>query len=187
MSRTFVFGLPIKSYPLRRSEPALASGQRNARDRQAKRRKRGESIHLEANAEPTFCSVKALARQVPFIRQHGPCPNLPPLSYLGPGAHVLASDIVAAVRHATAATGLIAQGCTTARVGSHSLRASGATALKLNDVDTDRIKKIGRYSGNTFSYIHSCPNWGTKCGHLRTDEYTDLVPQCGQLILQRQH
>jgi hypothetical protein len=116
---------------------------------------RGETIHHEANPEATFCPVKSLARRVHFIRQRA-MPASTPLSYIGPNDHVLASDIVAAVRHATAATGLLAQGYTTARVGSHSLRASGAMALKLNNVDTDRIKKIGRWSGNTFlTYIHA--------------------------------
>lgn len=40
-------------------------------------------------------------------------------------------------------------------VGSHSLRAGGAMAMHLSGVKYDVIKKMGRYSSNTFlMYIH---------------------------------
>ena len=42
------------------------------------------------------------------------------------------------------------------RIGAHSLRASGAMALKLNGYDKETIMKIGRWSSDTFlTYIHS--------------------------------
>ena len=41
------------------------------------------------------------------------------------------------------------------RIGSHSLRAGGAMALKLNGIDTVLIKKYGRWTSDTFiTYIH---------------------------------
>ena len=117
---------------------------------------RGATMHQEARPhEATMCPVKALARRVHFIRQRA-MPESTPLSYLGPNDHVVSADILSAVRQATVATGLVAKGYKIDRVGSHSLRASGAMALKLNNVDTETIQKIGRWSGSTFLvYIHS--------------------------------
>jgi hypothetical protein len=46
-------------------------------------------------------------------------------------------------------------------VGTHSLRAGGAMALKLNKEDDSVIMKYGRWSSNTFlMYIHN------QIGHL---------------------
>jgi hypothetical protein len=64
------------------------------------------------------------------------------LSYLPPGHHVIASDIVTAVRAATHATGLYLQGYTPLRIGSHSLSASGATALNGEDEATIMIDGV---------------------------------------------
>ncbi|MHA7856420.1 hypothetical protein [Marinobacter shengliensis] len=42
------------------------------------------------------------------------------------------------------------------RVSPHSIRASGAMALQLNSADVLTIKKMGRWSSDTFlTYIHS--------------------------------
>jgi hypothetical protein len=46
-------------------------------------------------------------------------------------------------------------GFTAAFVSSHSLRAGGAMAMKLNGEDRDTIHKQGRWSSDTFlMYIH---------------------------------
>ena len=51
--------------------------------------------------------------------------------------------------------GLIAKGFNLQDVSSHSLRAGGAMALKLHGYDRDTIKKMGRWSSDTFlTYIH---------------------------------
>jgi hypothetical protein len=53
-------------------------------------------------------------------------------------------------------TNLPAHGYDLNRIGAHSLRASGAMALKLNGYDKETIMKIGRWSSDTFlTYIHS--------------------------------
>ena len=53
-------------------------------------------------------------------------------------------------------TNLVAQGYDLKRVSTHSLRASGAMALKLQGVDDSLIMKLGRWTGLTFlTYIHS--------------------------------
>jgi hypothetical protein len=42
------------------------------------------------------------------------------------------------------------------RIGTHSLRASGAMALKLQGVSNSTIMKISRWTGLTFlTYIHA--------------------------------
>jgi hypothetical protein len=42
-----------------------------------------------------------------------------------------------------------------AQISSHSLRAGGAMALHLNNIPTHTIRKMGRWSSDTFlDYIH---------------------------------
>jgi hypothetical protein len=115
---------------------------------------RGATIHHTA-CPSWFCPVKALARRVQAIVSQG-CPDTAPLSYVSPGVHVLAADITALVHEAARATNLVAQGYDLRRVSTHSLRASGAMALKLQGVDDSLIMKIGRWTGLTFlTYIHA--------------------------------
>ena len=65
--------------------------------------------------------------------------------------HTLHSgDINKAVKQAVGALQLQKQGITAKLVGSHSLQAGGAMAAKLNGVDRDTIKKMGRWSSDTF-------------------------------------
>jgi hypothetical protein len=83
-------------------------------------------------------------------------PSSTPLSFVSAGISVLAKNVTALVRQAAKTTNLVAQGYDLKRVSTHSLRASGAMALKLQGVDDTTIMKIGRWSGLTFlTYIHS--------------------------------
>jgi hypothetical protein len=115
---------------------------------------RGATIHHTAC--PTwFCPVKALACRVSAITAQG-CAPTTPLSRVGPGIHVIAKNVNALINRAALETNLVAQGYDLKRVGSHSLRASGAMALKLQGVDDSLIMKIGRWTGLTFlTYIHA--------------------------------
>jgi hypothetical protein len=118
---------------------------------------RGAVLHQYAagGQDPNFCPVKALARRVFYVRSKTNDLTTP-LSYLSPTRNVVASDILRAVRAAAVTTGLARQGYSLRRIGAHSLRASGAMALSLNNVKTDKILKLGRWSGNTYlTYIHS--------------------------------
>jgi hypothetical protein len=115
---------------------------------------RGATIHHTA-CPSWFCPVKALARRVANIVAQG-CEPLTPLSFVGPGIHVIAKNVNALVHRAAMETNLVAQGYDLQRVGSHSLRASGAMALKLQGIDDSLIMKIGRWTGLTFlTYIHA--------------------------------
>jgi len=63
--------------------------------------------------------------------------------------------IRSALRNAVAKKGMTAYGFTKQNVSSHSLRAGGATALKLAGADSLTIKKYGRWRSETFEmYIH---------------------------------
>jgi hypothetical protein len=115
---------------------------------------RGATIYH--NACPTwFCPVKALARRVSSIMAQG-CPLTTALSHVGPGTHVISKTINTLIHRAALETNLVAQGYDLKRIGLHSLRASGAMALKLQGVDDSLIMKIGRWTGLTFlTYIHA--------------------------------
>ena len=64
-------------------------------------------------------------------------------------------DITTMVRLAAVDLKLAERGFPLSRVGSHSLRAGGAVALAVNGASRDMIKKIGRWSSDTFlMYIH---------------------------------
>jgi hypothetical protein len=115
---------------------------------------RGATIHHTA-CPGWFCPVKALARRVSNILSQGR-PDTTPLSFVRTGLHVVASHITALIKHAASETNLVAQGYDLTRVSTHSLRASGAMALKLQGVDDSLIMKLGRWTGLTFlTYIHS--------------------------------
>ena len=68
----------------------------------------------------------------------------------GQRQQVSATEIRAAVRHAASLDDLEARGYDLGRIGSHSLRSGGAVALKLAGHDSDIIKKLGRWSSNTY-------------------------------------
>jgi hypothetical protein len=115
---------------------------------------RGTTI-LHTRCTSWFCPVRALARRTASILLQGLPPSTP-LSQVSPGVHVLASHVTALIHRAALDTNLTQQGYDLKRVGTHSLRASGAMALKLQGVDNSLIMKIGRWTGLTFlTYIHS--------------------------------
>jgi hypothetical protein len=67
-----------------------------------------------------------------------------------------AKSINTLIHRAALETNLVAQGYDLKHIGSHSLRASGAMALKLQGVDDSLIMKIGRWTGLTLlTYIHA--------------------------------
>ena len=115
---------------------------------------RGATIHHTA-CPNWFCPVKSLARRITSIMAHG-VEETTPLSFISPGIHVVAANITRLVHQAAADTNLVAQGYDLRRIGTHSLHASGAMALKLQGVNDSLIMKIGRWTGTTFlTYIHS--------------------------------
>ena len=119
---------------------------------------RGQCIHHHCNGLSTS-PVKSLAHRVHHIMDNfNNNQSLCISAYRqqdGTVGHVHSSHINAAVKQAAAHLGLPAQGFALSAVSSHSLRAGGAMALKLHGYDRDTIKKMGRWSSDTFLiYIH---------------------------------
>lgn len=119
---------------------------------------RGGTIHHEA-LHSKRCPVRALARRVYTIMNHSQGNENQIIStYFEAhwGAQVLrCGDINTAVKKAVRATGLVEKGFPPSSVSSHSLRAGGAMAMHLNKVSSDTIRKMGRWSSDTFlMYIH---------------------------------
>jgi hypothetical protein len=116
---------------------------------------RGATMHH--TARPTsFCPVKALANRVHHLFQLAPANPELPLSFVGLGSHVTSSHITLAVRESVVLSGLLNSGYSPSRVSAHSLRASGAMALRLDNVGKDIIKKLGSWSSSTWlTYIHA--------------------------------
>jgi hypothetical protein len=118
--------------------------------------KKGAVIHQEALFEP-HCPVQSLARRVIHILAF-PSDLTTPLSvYFTHGhlRHVLASHINSTVKASVCALKLHICGFSANLVSSHSIRAGGAMAMKLNGENRDTICKHGCWSSDTFlMYIH---------------------------------
>jgi hypothetical protein len=71
-------------------------------------------------------------------------------------SQVYPTQISTTIKQTVLALGLHQFGFTEQTVSSHSLRAGGAMAMKLNGIDDTIIKKHGRWSSDTFlTYIHT--------------------------------
>jgi hypothetical protein len=120
---------------------------------------RGETNHHHALPGTVICPVCALARRVAAVMS-AVNDQATPISFLGmpagPSSHATAAMIRKTVRYAVTGLGLHRQGIRAQDVGSHSLRAGGAMAMKLNGCDLITIMKNGRWTSLTFlTYIHN--------------------------------
>ena len=117
---------------------------------------RGSLIHHEANHELS-CPVAALARRVHHIMARGVADDMLG-TYFNPHGykmHIVAGDINKAIKLAVTSLGLEKKGFPPSAVSSHSLRAGGAKAMHLNGASPLAIRKMGRWSSDTFlMYIH---------------------------------
>jgi hypothetical protein len=135
---------------------------------------KGAVVHHSSSGVAAFDPVKSMARLVCEIQL------LPEHTQIGsfqePDGSVQCihpRQIVAALRYAALADGLPSAGYDIKRIGSHSLRSGGAVNLKLNGYGHDMIKKLGRWSSNT--YLHYIQN---SIGELTTG-----VPTCMAITL----
>jgi hypothetical protein len=114
-------------------------------------------MHHTAVADSSFCLIKALARRVHHLYYSlDPMASYLPTSFVGLGTHITSGDITLALRESFVLSGLLTCGHSPSLVSAHSLRSSGAMALRLNNVGEDLIKKMGRWSSSTWlTYIHS--------------------------------
>ena len=126
--------------------------------------KKGDPIHHEAIPNCEQCPIRALARQVHHILSHGGTASSLICTYYdddGEERSIASRHIVHAIRDATRQLNLAERAINPNMVGSHSLRAGGSMAMKLNGLDDTKIQKYGRWRSATFlMYIH------TQIGHL---------------------
>lgn len=118
----------------------------------------GEVIGHGLSGNPTFCPVRAAARRVIHLRAHGAPPDQPLASFYNEATHkwnrLCPADITNELRLAAAVLGP-ALGFLPKHVSARSLRASGAMALLCANVDTDKIRLIGRWrSDEMLRYLH---------------------------------
>ena len=116
----------------------------------------GQTLHHETTGSKG--AVAALARRIHHILSNGGDEKqlICDVSANETWSSVAGSDIVAAVRVAAKALDLQSKGIDPDLIGSHSLRAGGAMALKLMGYSDSTIKKLGRWKSHTWEmYIHS--------------------------------
>ena len=143
--------LPIETLLLRCTAATLRiSNQKNG--------KRNQAIHHEATPAST-CPTRALIRRIKHITAHTSNQNAIISTYFEShtktGRVMRATDINAALKATVLRLDMKKHGFEAAQISSHSLRAGGAMALHLNKVPTHTIRKMGRWSSDTFlDYIH---------------------------------
>ena len=118
---------------------------------------KGCVLHHDRSADPALCPVRAMVALIQASQGMADDAGLGSFrTRNGQPGRVTAHDIRAAVRQSVELDGLESKGFDVDRVGSHSLRAGGAIMLKLAGYDSDTIKKLGRWSSNTYLvYIQS--------------------------------
>ena len=136
----------------------LAADSATIRVENQKNGHKGATVHHGAIGKH-HCPVKALARRVHNIFW-GSNSDEALLGHVfhrdGTLSRVADRDINTAVRWGAAKDGLLTKGYTLDRVSSHSLRAGGAMALKLNGVSSEVIMRVGRWTSLTYlTYIHT--------------------------------
>jgi hypothetical protein len=141
------FDAPLAAFMAAEAVTLILSNQKNGM--------RDAVLHHDRVAG-TLCPVKALAcRFVSARAASGSRPRALICQY-GPGQHVVARHIGQVLQRAAIRTTIWMEGFALHRIGTHSIRASGAMQLFLNEVSEAKIKKIGRWKSATWlSYIHS--------------------------------
>jgi hypothetical protein len=117
---------------------------------------RGELVGLGRSGHPTLCPVKAAVLRIKHLRIHRAHPNTPIYSFHT--GHmwrtITTTDLTQQLRLATTTLGHTV-GIHPADISIRSLRSSGAMALLCADVDSDRIRLLGRWrSDEMLRYLH---------------------------------
>ena len=114
-------------------------------------------MYHDSSGDPLFDPVKAAGRIV--CRQKGRPRSSVIGTYLEPAGtpkRISPPIIREALKGATAAAALLGENINPHLVGTHSLRSGGAMRLKLAGYDELTIKKLGRWSSDTYLvYIQS--------------------------------
>jgi len=115
----------------------------------------GELVGLGRSGDPEFCPVATVIDRIIHLRQHHAPPTTPLYSFFTRRWEaVTTSHLTKTLRQAAATLGPAA-GINPSDISVRSLRASGATALFCAQVDTDRIRLLGRWrSDEMLRYLH---------------------------------
>jgi hypothetical protein len=116
---------------------------------------RGELIGLGRSGNPAFCPVQACVNRIIHLRHHHSTPATPLYAYFSTEwrqitTSLLTSELRASINVMGELVGLLSSD-----ISIRSLRASGAMALLCAQVDTDRIRLLGRWrSDKMLRYLH---------------------------------
>ena len=112
--------------------------------------RRGDVLHHCRSGKAT-CPVKAMSRLIQELVGRPPATPIGTYQTVGGAtAQVRPAQIAEAVKYAAQLANLSDMGFSHERIGTHSLRAGGAVALKLAGYDETTIMKLGRWSSRTF-------------------------------------
>ncbi len=128
-------------------------------------------LHHAIVKDNPCCPVRAVVVHVLDLVNDGAEPDTLICSFYEapslPWQHIRGKDMVKAVQQAVKALGLLGSRYKIKWIGSHSLRAGGATALYINKKDAMTIQRAGRWTSTTFlDYIHGQLDV-TTCGHVQ--------------------
>jgi hypothetical protein len=116
---------------------------------------RDATLHHE-HVDGNFCPVKAVARRFDASRRAAPTNQEAMLCLIAPQQFVVAKHVHQVLQRAAVRTTIWLEGFALDRIGPHSIRASGAMALYLNNVSEKQICILGRWKSKTWlTYIHS--------------------------------
>lgn len=117
---------------------------------------RGELVGLGRSGHAYMCPVFAMVQRLRHLRLHQAPPTLPIYSYyVNNTVHKISTTLLTThLRHTCTALGP-SVGIAPEDISIRSLRSSGAMALLCADVDTDRIRLLGRWkSDEMLRYLH---------------------------------
>ncbi len=116
----------------------------------------GEIIGLGCSGDPSFCPVQATINRIKHLRQAQAPTDTPLYQYHlnGQWCSMPTSTLTTTLRHTIDILGPQFS-ITSSDISVRSLRSSGAMALLCTNVDTDRIRLLGRWrSDEMLRYLH---------------------------------
>ena len=116
---------------------------------------RGELVGLGRSGHPIFCPVLAIINRVKHLRLHQAHPTTPLFQYFDRAPRTLTTNELTQQLRFTCNILGHTVGINSADISIRSLRSSGAMALLCADVDSDKIRLLGRWrSDEMLRYLH---------------------------------
>jgi hypothetical protein len=140
----------------------------------------GELVGLGRSNHAYLCPVKTIIWRIKHLRLYNATPTTPIYKYYDTTkwAPITAINITHRLHLAAAAMGA-AVGITPSDISVRSLRSSGAMALLCADVDSDRIRLLGRWrSDDMLRYLHvqALPIMAPLANQMVRHGYYNLLP-----------